>query len=74
MRLKALPAVADHRVGGFVGGWAAGELGGEQPCGVRGELGLEVLAVLDHSLGVVGIENLGQFIELRRLGCNIRTK
>jgi len=67
LRIEALPAVADHRVSSGVRIGTLGELLGEQPSGIGRELAFEVLSMGYDRIGVVGIENLHQFIELRRL-------
>jgi hypothetical protein len=60
-RLKPLPAVRHHRVGGGVRIDASGEFPGEK-LGSAGREGLaETLAVLDNRCGVVRIENGFEF-------------
>lgn len=52
-----MPAALDHPVNGAVRVWEAGELVGEEPGRVGRQRLAKALAMIDHRLGMFGIEN-----------------
>jgi hypothetical protein len=61
-RLEALPAIRNHRVGGYVGIRGFGELRCELLGCIGSERLLQPLAMIDNGLGVFMVENGFKFL------------
>lgn len=64
-RLKPLPAIGDHRVGGGVRVGSGPELSGKQLRGMRRERLAKPLPVIDHRLRPLGVEDGKEFVPWR---------